>query len=152
MRFQYSFQKVVDLKSNEKSQAEWMLSSALGKLQAEEETLQQLISEKDRVTDDIQSAAGVCAPLSSIRQFQAYIEHLEQCIIRKSKDIVQAQINVQNKQSILTDKMLDEQVWLKAREKEKDKFQKELLLQEQHELDEMASVRFAMRALPNAWG
>lgn len=36
MRFHYTFQKVVDLKGNEKTQAEWMLSTALGELQAQE--------------------------------------------------------------------------------------------------------------------
>ncbi|MMZ70906.1 hypothetical protein D1872_340920 [compost metagenome] len=51
-----------------------------------------------------------------------------------------------SKKVVLTDKMLDEQVWLKAREKAKVRFQQELLLQEQNELDEMATVRFAMRA------
>ncbi|MFB5673594.1 flagellar export protein FliJ [Paenibacillus terreus] len=146
MKFQYSFQKVVDLKSNEKSQAEWMLSSALGKLQSEEQTLQQLISEKERVSHAIQSAAEACVPLSSIQQLQAYIGHLEQCIERKNKDVEHAQMNVQSKQSILTDKMMDEQVWLKAKEKAKARFQKELLLHEQNELDELASVRYAMRA------
>ncbi|MFB5759726.1 flagellar export protein FliJ [Paenibacillus medicaginis] len=146
MKFQYSFQKVVDLKSNEKSQAEWVLSSAVGQLQAEEQTLQQLISEKERASHAIQSAAEACVSLASIQQLQAYIRHLEQCIERKNKEVRQAQMNVQSKQSILTDKMLDEQVWLKAREKAKARFQKELLLHEQNELDEMASVRYAMRA------
>ncbi|MGV2795025.1 flagellar export protein FliJ, partial [Clostridium perfringens] len=36
MRFRYVYQKVVDLKSNEKTQAEWMLSAAVGILQAEQ--------------------------------------------------------------------------------------------------------------------
>ncbi|MDP4097542.1 flagellar export protein FliJ [Paenibacillus sp. P96] len=146
MKFQYSFQKVVDLKSNEKSQAEWMLSSAVGKLQSEEQTLQQITAEKERVSLAIQSAAEACVPLSSIQELQAYVRHLEQCILRKNKDVQHAQMNVQSKQNLLTDKMLDEQVWLKAREKAKAKFQQELLLHEQNELDEMASVRYAMRA------
>lgn len=146
MRFQYSFQKVVDLKTNEKSQAEWLLSSAVGELQAEEQTLQQLVSERNRVMMTIQSTAGDCAPLSKIQEMQAYINHLDQCIARKNKDVQHAQQNVQSKQTFLTDKMLDEQVWLKAREKASVRFQQEMLLREQNELDEMASVRFAMRA------
>ncbi|AET60373.1 hypothetical protein HPL003_18155 [Paenibacillus terrae HPL-003] len=146
MRFQYSFQKVVDLKTNEKSQAEWLLSSAVGQLQAEEQTLIQLLGERNRVISAIQKAAEDCAPLSAIQELQAYVNHLDQCITRKHRDVQYAQQNVQSKQTVLTDKMLDEQVWLKAREKANVKFQQEMLLREQNELDEMASVRFAMKA------
>lgn len=146
MRFQYSFQKVVDLKTNEKSQAEWMLSSAVGQLQAEEQTLIQLVGERNRVISAIQKAAEDCAPLSTIQELQAYVHHLDQCITRKHRDVQYAQQNVQSKQTVLTDKMLDEQVWLKAREKANVKFQQAMLLREQNELDEMASVRFAMKA------
>ncbi|ADM69723.1 MULTISPECIES: flagellar export protein FliJ [Paenibacillus] len=146
MRFQYSFQKVVDLKTNEKSQAEWLLSSAVGQLQAEEQTLTQLVGERNRVISAIQKAAEDCAPLSTIQELQAYVNHLDQCITRKHRDVQYAQQNVQSKQTVLTDKMLDEQVWLKAREKANVKFQQEMLLREQNELDEMASVRFAMKA------
>lgn len=46
MRFHYTFQKVVDLKGNEKTQAEWMLSSALGELQAQEKSLDELIGQR----------------------------------------------------------------------------------------------------------
>lgn len=146
MRFQYSFQKVVDLKTNEKSQAEWLLSSAVGQLQAEEQTLTQLVGERNRVISAIQKAAEDCAPLSTIQELQACVNHLDQCITRKHRDVQYAQQNVQSKQTVLTDKMLDEQVWLKAREKANVKFQQEMLLREQNELDEMASVRFAMKA------
>ncbi|MNW23614.1 flagellar biosynthesis chaperone [compost metagenome] len=146
MKFRYSFQKVVDLKSNEKSQAEWMLSSAVGQLQCEEQTLQQLMAEQQRVFMGIQQAAEQCVSLSTIQELQSYINHLNQCIARKQMDVQHAQENVNSKKVVLTDKMLDEQVWLKAREKAKVRFQQELLLQEQNELDEMATVRFAMRA------
>lgn len=42
--------------------------------------------------------------------------------------------------------MLDEKVWMEAREKAKMHFQQEMLLREQNELDEMATVRFAVKA------
>ena len=36
MRFRYPLQKLVDLKTNQKEQAEWMLSEAIADLQREE--------------------------------------------------------------------------------------------------------------------
>ncbi|MDO7905832.1 flagellar export protein FliJ [Paenibacillus sp. JX-17] len=146
MRFHYSFQKVVDLKTNEKAQAEWMLSTAVGQLQLEEQTLQQLMSEKSRMEHMIQQAATGCVSLLKLQEMQAYIEHLNQCISQKYSDVQRAELNVQKNKDHLTDKIVDEKVWLKAREKARISFQQELLLREQNELDEMATIRYAMRA------
>ncbi|MCJ8010603.1 flagellar export protein FliJ [Paenibacillus sp. KQZ6P-2] len=146
MRFQYAFQKIVDLKGNEKTQAEWMLSSAIGKLQAEEKSLGELLHNRERMASELQEAAERRAPVSKIQEFQMYVEHLEQCIEKKHSDVQQASVNVHMKKKHLSHKMLDEKVWLKARDKAKSSFQQSMLLREQSELDEMATVRFAMKA------
>ncbi|WP_054958670.1 flagellar export protein FliJ [Paenibacillus dakarensis] len=146
MKFHYAFQKIVDLKGNEKTQAEWMLSSALGKLQAEEKSLSELFEMREQMYEAQQNAAERCAPVLEIRNIQTYIEYLESCIAKKRDDIKLAHINVNDKKQQLNEKMLDEKVWLKARDKSKEKFQHESLLREQNELDEMATVRFAMNA------
>ncbi|GAB6988914.1 flagellar export protein FliJ [Paenibacillus pini] len=146
MRFQYAFQKIVDLKSNEKTQAEWMLSSAIGKLQAEEKTLHELLDSRDYMANQLQEAAGTKTPVAKIREIQSYVEHLELCIIQKNSDVHRANDHVKKEKIHLSDKLLDEKVWLKARDKAKDSFVKQMLQREQGELDEMATVRFAMRA------
>lgn len=146
MKFHYAFQKIVDLKSNEKTQAEWMLSSAIGKLQAEEKSLNELYEMRDQMYRAQQEVASRCAPVAEIRNIQVYAEYLEECIERKRDDIRIAHVNVTKKQKVLSDKMLDEKVWLKARDKSQEKFRHESLLREQNELDEMATVRFAIKA------
>lgn len=146
MKFHYAFQKIVDLKSNEKTQAEWMLSSAIGKLQAEEKSLNELYEMRDQMYHAQQEAASRCVPVAEIRNIQVYAEHLEECIERKRDDIRIAHVNVTKKQKVLSDKMLDEKVWLKARDKSQEKFRHESLLREQNELDEIATVRFAIKA------
>ncbi|MCK6074051.1 MULTISPECIES: flagellar export protein FliJ [Paenibacillus] len=146
MKFRYHFQKVVDLKSNEKTQAEWMLSSAIGKLQTEEEHLMQLINDRNSLMDIIQSSAESCASASSLQELQRYAYHLDECISRKSSDVKHAQVNVQRNQTFLNGKVIDEKVWLGARDKAKIRFQQEMLLREQNDLDEMATVRFAAKA------
>ncbi|MGG3306365.1 flagellar export protein FliJ [Paenibacillus lautus] len=146
MKFQYAFQKIVDLKSNEKTQAEWMLSSAIGKLQAEEKSLNELYEMRDQMYRAQQEVASRCVPVAEIRNIQVYAEYLEECIERKRDDIRIAHVNVTKKQKVLSDKMLDEKVWLKARDKSQEKFRHESLLREQNELDEMATVRFAIKA------
>lgn len=146
MKFRYVYQKVVDLKSNEKTQAEWMLSAAVGQLQLEQHSLDQLFEEQSRTASVIQSEMENSAPMNKLQELQRYMESIEQAITRKISDVQRAEINVENKKMVLNGKMLDEKVWLKAKEKARDKFQHEMLLREQNELDEMATVRFAMRA------
>ncbi|NMI02517.1 flagellar export protein FliJ [Paenibacillus sp. SZ31] len=146
MKFRYHFQKVVDLKSNEKTQAEWMLSTAIGKLQTEEEHLIQLLNDRSNLVGIIQSATENTASVNSLQEMQRYVHHLDECISRKNSDVKHAQVNVQRNQTFLNGKMIDEKVWVGARDKAKIKFQQEMLLREQNDLDEMATVRFAAKA------
>ncbi|WP_110933118.1 flagellar export protein FliJ [Paenibacillus bouchesdurhonensis] len=146
MRFHYVYQKVVDLKSNQKTQAEWMLSAAVGQLQAEQRSLELLEEDKVRTFTAIQSEMENKASMIKLQELQRYMDYLENCIAIKLGDIQRAEVNVEKKKAVLNGKMLDEKVWLKAKEKAKNKFQHEMLLREQNELDEIATVRFAMKA------
>ena len=146
MGFRYTFQKIVDLKTNEKTQAEWMLSTAIGRLQEEKKTLSELQASRNKLAEELMQQSERSTPVFMLRELQNYAVHLDQCIVRKSNDVHRANINVQKKQDVLTHKLLDEKVWLKSREKAKAQFQQEVLLQEQNELDEMATVRYAMRS------
>lgn len=146
MRFRYVYQKVVDLKSNEKTQAEWMLSAAVGILQAEQCSLEQLLEARNETYAAIQSEMENKASMIKLQELQRYMNYLEDCITRKMGDVQRAEVNVDKKMKVLNSKMLDEKVWLKAKEKARDKFQHEMLLREQNDLDEMATVRFAMKA------
>lgn len=146
LKFNYSFQKVVDLKTSEKSHAEMHLSSALGQLQAEQRTLGQLFSDKDHVADSLQDQATKAVSAFQLQQMQDYINYIDQCILQKRQDIQTAQVKVEEKKEHLTTKILDEKVWMQARGKALESFQKEESLREQNELDEMATVRFVARS------
>ncbi|MNF18848.1 hypothetical protein D3C80_2231970 [compost metagenome] len=56
----------------------------------------------------------------------------------------QAQKVVDQSRMMLSDKMKDEKVWLKAKDHAHERFQHALQLKEQNELDELASVRFML--------
>lgn len=147
MRFHYTFQKVVDLKGNVKQQAEWMLSSALGELQAQERSLDDLNFQRNAMMLSLQTATEQSTPMVKIREMQEYLDYLDHCIARKHADISRAHQEVQKKQEQLNTKVLDEKVWLKAKDKAETLFQQSMILREQNELDEMATVRFAMKSL-----
>ncbi|MEK3882138.1 flagellar export protein FliJ [Paenibacillus sp. PL2-23] len=142
--FHYSFQKIVDLKTSEKTQAEWVLSTALSSLQEEEKSLHELREIKSDWENKLQEASQTGMPLSDLRLIGDYIDHLQLRIEQKLKDVWQAERKVEQNRSKLADKMKDEKVWLKAKDHALDRFKQALQLKEQNELDEMATVRFIM--------
>lgn len=140
--FRYSFQKVVDLKSSEKTQAEWTLSSAIGALAEEELSLELLRAKQREWEGKLHEATRIAVPLSELQVIQHYLDHLVACITSKLKDVLHAQKAVEQSRLKLSDKMKDEKVWLKAKDHARDRFQHAMQIKEQNELDELASVRF----------
>jgi flagellar FliJ protein len=141
LSFRYSLQKIVDLKANEKTQAEWILSHALGVLQEEELTLGSLHSEKSEIHADLTSSVSTSANISQLRIYQNYMTHLDQRITKKIKDVERAEQNVIHKKGHLSEKMIDEKVWSKAKDKAKMIFDAVERTKEQKVLDEMATTR-----------
>lgn len=144
MKFRFPFQKIVNLKSNEKTQAEWMLAEAIGKLREEEGMLEALKAEQERQFTRLAQLSGQPTPISEIRFIQHYIESLEHKIEEKRQDIRRAQGEVDERKQALLAKMRDEKIWLKAREKAFVKFTAAVLKREQSEIDEIAVTRFTL--------
>lgn len=142
--FRYSFQKIVDLKSSEKTQAEWILSSAIGALAAEEQSLEQLQATKAEWETKLLEASQKAISLVELQVIQQYLDHLVACIANKMADVLQAQKKVEQRRGYLSEKMKDEKVWLKAKDHAFARFRSAMQLKEQNELDEMATVRFMM--------
>ncbi|MFC5448340.1 flagellar export protein FliJ [Paenibacillus aestuarii] len=142
MKFRYSFQQIVDLKNNERTQAEWVLSEAIGCLRNEETHLQNLFEEKTQIHNHMVDAAVNSTSISDVRLLQNYLNHLDQQISRKHQDIKNAKQVVDVKQEHLSQRMQDEKVWTKAREKAYQQFQAFVAKKEQESLDEMATNRF----------
>ena len=146
MKFNYAFQKIVDLKANEKVQAEWMLSAALGVLKEEQDNLEQLQSDKEMMDTAIHNAAIEKASLLKLQSMHHYASYLERRIEDKSRDVNHAEQHVVTRKSHLGSKMQDENVWKKSKDKAWTVFRHQMLGREQGELDEMATVRFVMRS------
>lgn len=141
-RFRYHLQKIVDLKSNEKAQAEWILTNALAKLKMEEQSLEQLHATRRSIEELLQESASVKISVAELGVLQDYLQYIDTLIKQKQKSLLQAKQDVADKSEQLVSKMKDEKIWLKARERSFAAFKAEYLRREQLELDEMAAVRF----------
>ncbi|SFE16480.1 flagellar FliJ protein [Paenibacillus algorifonticola] len=140
--FRYSYQKIVDLKTSEKTQAEWILSSSIGELQAAELTVEQLRESREEWEQKQHQSSQSGVSLAELQTIQQYVDYLDSCIEAKLLEVKRAQKVVEQNRIKLSDKMQDEKVWLKAKDNEKERFRYAMQLKEQNELDEMATVRF----------
>lgn len=142
MRFRYALQKIVDLKSNEKAQAEWNLSNAISRLKVEEQSLHELHETRRFAERKITEAAASSVTCAELTMLQSYVEHIDSLIARKKLSLQRAKQEVSDSSQHLAAKMKDEKVWLKARERSYMAFRAEVLRKEQYEIDELAAVRF----------
>lgn len=141
-RYRYPYQKIVDLKSSEKTQAEWMLAAAVGKLEQEERTLGQLQEELAAWLGRLQTEAESGASLAELQMMQSYVEYLNAAIRKQQENVQRAAAEKERCREVLADRMVDEKVWLKAKERAFQHFMRMQQRSEQNELDEIAAVRF----------
>lgn len=141
MKFQYAFQKLVDLKGNEKSQAEWLLSNAVNQLIEKETNLNYLSNHHSRIHQEMIESAAVPTSISHLIQKQSYLDHLSRKINTTHLDVLHAKQEVSHKQNHLTDKLIEEKIWNKAREKAHLNHRSLASIKEQNEQDEMTSMR-----------
>jgi flagellar FliJ protein len=142
MNFRYSFQQIVNLKNNEKTQAEWVLSEAIGQLHSEETSLYHLSEKKMELSDHIAVVSESTTTISQMLLLQNYMNHLDQQISKKNEEIQLAQHIVVKKKEHLSKKMIDEKVWTTAREKAYSQFKLTVGRKEQEALDEITTNRF----------
>lgn len=142
MKFKYSFQQIVNLKNNEKTQAEWILSEALVRLRTEETNLNQLTVKKTELSEQIAVVSETSTTISQMLLLQNYMNHLDHQIVKKNEELQMAQHVVVTKQEHLSEKMIDEKVWIKAREKAFSQFKAVAGRIEQAVMDEISTNRF----------
>ncbi|MEK0316040.1 flagellar export protein FliJ [Cohnella sp. 56] len=141
MRFRYPLQKIVDLKGSEKSMAEMEYAASLGRLRSEEEQLDSLSKERGAYEQEISERSAKPTALAELHLLQDYISFLDDKIRQQRQGVRAAEEHVRQRQTFLTDKMVDEKVWQNARAKSLQKFRQEALMKEQSELDEIALRR-----------
>ncbi|THF81265.1 flagellar export protein FliJ [Cohnella fermenti] len=146
MRFHYPLQKIVDLKGSEKAMAEWEYAAALGKVKTEEETLASLTGDLEQMARALAEQTKRPTSLFEIQRMQEYIGWLEGRIRQQREGVRKAKEAARLRQAKLADRMVDEKVWLNARDRAKTAFDLQTLAEEQNSLDEMAVMRAAASA------
>lgn len=141
MKFIYSFQKVLDVKTIEKKQAESMLAEAVGAAAAAERELSEWMVAKHRMQQQLSEDTQRGRPMAGLIEGQQYVEFIDARIQAAKRSLHQAEKRASELRDALVDRTVDEKVWLKAKDKAFDAFRAKVERTAQHELDEIATMR-----------
>lgn len=138
MKFRFPLQKIVDLREQERMQAEWRLAEALERLREEERSFAELERMRDdvgRIMADACVEATTAAHLSVVGRF---LTQLDGRIRRKRADLENAERTVSERRDDLRGRLVEERIWRNARNKAMERFRSEMLRAEQKEIDDWA--------------
>ncbi|NDI33389.1 FliJ family protein [Chengkuizengella sediminis] len=131
-------QKIVDYKNNLKTQAEWKLTKAISQLNSENEKLSRLQNQKNNQYQELYSTFKDKTPISELQNMSSYILLLNHHIQKQHEGLKNAEVAVSNSKDGLKRQLIDEKVWVNAREKSYTAHMEKNSKKETMELDEIA--------------
>lgn len=143
MKFQFTFQKVLDFKEKEKDLAEQEFGQAKSRaieLQEQIDGLEQVKEKAYNQYNDVDRKT-----IWEMLEFQQGIEYLNHKMKRLEHQSKQVHLEVEQKQQILIEKNQEAKVWNRWKSKSQKVFQLQMEQKEQAMFDEMAVIRYSSK-------
>lgn len=143
MKFQFTFQKVLDFKDKEKELAEQefgQIKSRAMELQIQIDDLKQVKEQAFNQYNDVHRRT-----VWEIIEFQQGIEYLNSKMRRLEHQTQQVYQEVEQKQQMLIEKTQESKMWNQWKSKSQKVFQKQMEQKEQAMFDEMAVIRYSRK-------
>ena len=143
MKFNFSFQKVLDFKEKEKEIAHQEYGTVKLQQSQIEDQIEGLVIVKDEVFNQYNQVHR--KTIWEIQEVQKDIDHVNQQMKKLENQSQLIHQVVEQKHQLLIEKTQEAKMWNQWKAKSKDAFQKQLDKQEQAMLDEMAILRYSRR-------
>jgi len=141
-QFNFRFQKILELKENEKGVAQVQMADAIKKEQAghqKSRAITDKLVEAEQMKREKQ-LGGI--NIAELRMLEMYISQLQEQYSMSNRELEFLQGNVSRSQNQLQQKAQEQKTWGNLKEQELGKFQEEKKIEEQNFFDELASARF----------
>ena len=141
-QFNFRFQKILDLKENEKDFAQIQMGDAIKRQEVgnrKNEAISNKILDVERLKKEKQQN-GV--NISELRMLENYIQQLQEQSISSNRELVYLQTNVSKTQNHLQKKAQEEKTWGNLKQHELTLYEEKSKVEEQNYFDELASTRF----------
>ncbi|WP_371017952.1 flagellar export protein FliJ [Pseudalkalibacillus sp. JSM 102089] len=144
--FHFPFQRILDVKENEKSQAQLEMAESLKAQVDIERSLRDLeqavLSMRQRLEERQQEGVSIIDLLKE----EEHITYLEGQLHQKRNQLIQVEHQVSEQQDTLASKVREEKTWQSIKETRKEEFYHDMKMIEQNELDDLNTVRAYMLA------
>ncbi|MFP5113091.1 flagellar export protein FliJ [Bacillaceae bacterium C204] len=143
MKFNFSFQKVLDFKEKEKEIAH----QEYGTVKLQQSQLEEQIEGLEMVKDEVFNQYNQVhrKTVWEIQELQNEIDHVNQQMKKLEHQSQLIHQEVEQKHQLLIEKSQEAKMWNQWKAKSKEAFQQQLNRQEQAMLDEMAILRYSRR-------
>ncbi len=141
-RFNFRFQKILELKENETQLAQVEMAEALKKEQAVRAQSEALYSKIEKVEQLKKSKQQNGIPISELRMLEEYIHQLYEQSFAANREVATHERNVSKSQDALKEKAREEKTWGSLKEQNYAAHQKEHQAAEQNFFDDLAGSRF----------
>jgi flagellar FliJ protein len=141
-KFNFRFQKILDLKGNEKGFAQIQMADAIKQQEAGHQrnsVIYQKLAEAEHLKKEKQQG-GV--NISELRMLVNYIHQLQEQLLASNRELERLQNNVAKSQTHLQAKAQEEKTWDNLKQHKAELFHEQNKVIEQNFFDELASTRF----------
>jgi flagellar FliJ protein len=145
-RFHYPFQRVLELKEKEKENSQLQMAKAIRRQEKVELRLSELQEDISQAQSQLSAKQKRGISIIELRMLEDYIEHLRRRLSLEHTEFKFAKKNVEKKQEVLLEKLKEEKTWIVLKEKQAQEFFHQGKIQEQIQLDEMATTSFYRRS------
>lgn len=144
-KFVFKFQTILELKIQIEENLKNELGKAIQKLELEKEILRGIEQEREASIDEFNEVSSQGTVVEKLREYTSYISYLKGRIELQKENVNYAQNDVDRYREQLIAAMQEREMLEKLREKKHEEYMKEQLKQEQKEIDEVVSFKYAKR-------
>lgn len=142
MAYQYRFEKVLDVREQEKTQTEILYKESVKHFEEIATKLYDLLKKKEDLLDYQNERLTIGASIDEINHYARFIDSLEKTIVDIQKKVVQARVKMNWHEEKLVEKNIEVKKYEKMREKDMQVFQIEQERIEAIRLDELSSMAY----------
>ncbi|MED4854620.1 flagellar export protein FliJ [Bacillus atrophaeus] len=145
MAYQFRFQKLLELKENEKDQKLSEYQKSVSEFETVAEKLYENMSKKEQLEKNKETKLKSGMSVQEMRHYQQFVTNLENTIYHYQKLVMIKRNQMNEKQNVLTEKNIEVKKFEKMREKQFKMFALEDKAAEMKEMDDISIKQFMIQ-------
>lgn len=138
MSYEFSLQKLLDLKEKEKEQLQSALASSMKNLENEMEVNVALHQKRENIETEVLQSQAISTSIASLNELHAYQQRLLRSIKQSDQRVAKAEKEVDRKRQQVIEKTREEKTYQVLKSREWTRYQYEQNRLEQNMLDEIS--------------